>query len=36
MPLIKCPECENEISNKIGTICPKCGYKTDITIPIKK
>jgi len=29
MPLIKCPECENEISDKVDTVCPKCGYKHD-------
>jgi hypothetical protein len=26
MPLIKCPECENEISDKVDTVCPKCGF----------
>ena len=29
MPLIKCPECENEMSDKVDTVCPKCGYKHD-------
>lgn len=29
MPLIRCPECENEISDKVDTVCPKCGFKLD-------
>jgi len=29
MPLIKCPECENEMSDKVDTVCSKCGYKHD-------
>ncbi len=26
MNLISCPECENQILERMGTICPKCGY----------
>ena len=29
MALISCPECEKEISDKVGTICPNCGYKVE-------
>lgn len=25
MPLINCPECQNEVSDK-AELCPKCGY----------
>jgi len=32
MALIFCPECEHQISNKIGTNCPECGYP--VTTPI--
>ncbi len=28
--LINCPECEKEISDKVGTICPNCGYSIPI------
>ncbi|KAB7886436.1 hypothetical protein [Poseidonibacter ostreae] len=26
MKLISCPECENQILERMGTICPKCGH----------
>jgi len=26
MKLINCPECDNEILERIGTVCPKCGH----------
>lgn len=26
MALIKCKECKNDISDTVGTICPKCGF----------
>lgn len=26
MNLINCPECESEIYDRIGTVCPKCGH----------
>lgn len=35
MPLIKCPECENEISDKVDTVCPKCGYTHDKAASLK-
>ena len=28
MALIKCPECQSEVSDKAKT-CPKCGYQID-------
>ena len=28
MALIKCPECQSEVSDKAKT-CPKCGYPID-------
>lgn len=32
MPLIKCPECSNWVSDK-ATGCPKCGYPLDAPAP---
>ena len=26
MKLIPCPECQHEIKEQLGTVCPKCGY----------
>ena len=26
MKLISCPECENQILERLGTVCPKCGH----------
>lgn len=26
MNLISCPECQSEIKEQLGTVCPKCGY----------
>ena len=26
MSLINCPECEHEILERIGTVCPNCGH----------
>ncbi len=26
MELMNCPQCEHEIRQRIGTICPNCGY----------
>ena len=26
MNLIKCPDCDNEILERLGTICPNCGH----------
>ena len=26
MKLIKCSDCDNEILERLGTICPNCGY----------
>ncbi len=26
MKLMSCPECESEILERLGTVCPKCGY----------
>jgi len=27
MNIIKCPECNHEILDRIGTICPSCGHQ---------
>jgi ribosomal protein L37E len=29
MALIKCLECNQKIYDRIGTVCPKCGFKID-------
>ena len=26
MKLMPCPECQTEINERLGTVCPKCGY----------
>ena len=26
MKLMSCPECQSEIKEQLGTVCPKCGY----------
>lgn len=31
MALIKCVECSKEISDRLGTVCPNCGFKVDET-----
>ncbi len=34
--LINCPECKKEITDKVGTICPNCGHKVQISEEVRE